>query len=157
VGAHNQKRVGKTILLCLICSVTSGLVLGTLATYVFSEQLLGLFVPGNAEAIRYGQIRMYYVTGFLWVSAYNGCIFAAVQAFGYPTFSTLNNLFSVLVFRIIWMNFIYVLNPSLDLLYLCFTVSWAMTAVIGTIFLVYAYNKYRKKEIRYESELSKLA
>jgi len=152
IGAHKRDRVKKTLLLCLICSVSSGLVLGTLATHVFSEQLLGLFVPGNAEAIRCGQIRMFYVTGFMWISAYNGCIFAAVQAFGYPTFGTLNNLFSVLVFRIIWMNFIYVLNPSLDLLYVCFTVSWSMTALFGTAFLIYAYRKYRKKEALYEQE-----
>lgn len=156
IGAHNRKRVNKTIIICLICSVSSGLTLGSLATHVFSEQLLGLFVPGNAEAIRCGQIRMNYVTGFMWISALNGCVFAAVQAFGYPTFGTLNNIFSVLVFRIIWMNFIYVLNPSLDLLYLCFTVSWSLTAVLGTAFLIYAYNKYRKKENLYEAELCKL-
>ncbi len=157
IGAHNRKRVNKTIVICLICSISSGLVLGTLATHVFSEQLLGLFVPGNAEAIHCGQIRMNYVTGFMWISALNGCVFAAVQAFGYPTFGTLNNIFSVLGFRIVWMNFIYVLNPSLDLLYLCFTVSWSLTAVLGTAFLIYAYSKYRKKENLYEKSLQQPA
>jgi Na+-driven multidrug efflux pump len=136
----------------MICATCSGLVLGSLVTHVFSRQLLSLFVPNNEEALFYGYKKMFYTTGFMWISAYMACVGSALQALGYPTFATLNNLISVLGFRIIWMNFIYVKAPSIDLLYSCYTVSWTITAIVGTAFLIYVYRKYRRQEMLYEQE-----
>lgn len=150
IGAHNRKRVEQSFLVCGGCAVVSGLILGMSAAYLFAEQLLGMFLPGNAEAIAYGQNRMYYVAGFYWLAAINNSLGAAVQAFGYPTLSTLNNLISVLGFRTIWMNFVYDSAPSIDRLNMCYTVSWGVTSMIYVILFVYALKKYRKQEMQWE-------
>lgn len=145
IGAHNRKRVMQTFWLCGICAFLSGLVIG-LVSFRYSEQLLSLFLPGNPEAIYYGQKRMQYVSAYLWVAALNGSLSAAISAFGYPTMSTLNNLISVLGFRIIWMNFVYNRAPTIDLLYVCYTISWSLTCVIYIILFIYALIKYQRKE-----------
>ena len=106
------------------------------------------------ETTDYGperQKKMQYTTAFYWLAAIVGWLGSAVQAFGYPALSTMNNLVSVLGFRIIWMNFIYVLAPSIDMLFVCFTISWSLIFVISSCFLVYAYRKYRKQEMLYQS------
>ena len=149
IGAHNRKRVEKTIVLCGLCAIISGLVIGLLTAHVFSEQLLGIFLPDYPEAIWYGQKKMIYTTAFYWLAAIVGWLGSAVQAFGYPTLSTINNLVSVLGFRIIWMNFIYCKAPSVDLLYVCYTISWALTGLINVGLFIYAYRKYRQKERLY--------
>lgn len=151
IGAHNRKRVMQTFFLCGVFAFFSGLILG-LVTFRYSETLLNLFLPGNTEAIYYGQKRMQYVSAFLWVAALNGTLSAAISAFGYPTMSTLNNLISVLGFRIIWMNFVYNRAPSIDLLYVCYTISWSLTCVIYIILFIYALIKYQRKEKLWEAQ-----
>ena len=154
IGAHNSQRVKKTIVLCGLCSVISGLVIGLLTAHVFSEQLLGIFLPDYPEAIFYGQKKMFYTTAFYWLAALIGWLGAAVQAFGYPVLSTMNNLVSVLGFRIVWMNFIYNKAPSIDMLYVCYTISWGLTFVISVFLFIYTYRKYRQKERLYHFQHS---
>ena len=149
IGAHNRKRVEKTIVLCGLCAIVSGLVIGLLTAHVFSEELLGIFLPDYPEAIAYGQKKMIYTTAFYWLAAIVGWLGSAVQAFGYPVWSTLNNLVSVLGFRIIWMNFIYNKAPTIDKLYVCYTISWALTGIINVGLFIFAYCKYRQKERTY--------
>lgn len=152
IGAHNSKRVVKTFCLCTICAVLSGLVCGTVSCG-FSEELFELFIPGNAEAIYYGQKRMQYVTAFMWLAALNGSLSSAIQAFGYPTMSTVNNVVSVLFFRMIWMNFVYNRAPSIDRLYVCYTISWSITGVFYVILFIYAFWKFRRNELQWQQEL----
>lgn len=152
IGAHNKKRTLQAFGLCGLCSMLSGLILGILCGRVFSEELLGLFLPDNPEAVAWGQIRMGYTTANNWLAAIMGWISASLQALGYPAFTTVNNLVCVLGFRIIWMNFVYPQNPVVDMLYICYLVSWSLTTVLGCVVLVVAFRKYNRKEHLYELE-----
>lgn len=154
LGAKNRKRVEKTILICTACSFVSGLVLGAGATYGFAEELLGLFLPGETESIQYGFKRMQYVNAFMWISAINGCIGGSLQAFGYPTFSTLNGVISVLGFRMVWMNLVYPKNPTIDLLYVCYTISWSLLLLVNLTLFFFVFKRYRRREkLREQREL----
>ena len=149
IGAHNTKRVKKTIILCGLCAVISGLVIGLLTAHVFSEPLLKIFLPNDPEAIWYGQKKMFYTTAFYWLAAIVSTLGGAVQAFGYPTMTTINSLVSVLGFRIVWMNFVYNKAPSVDLLYVCYTISWGLSCLINIGLFIYASRKYKQKEQAY--------
>lgn len=152
IGAHNKKRTLQAFGLCGLCSVLSGLILGNLCGRVFSEELLGLYLPDNPEAIAWGQRKLLYTTANNWLAAIMGWISASLQALGYPAFTTVNNLFCVLGFRIIWMNFIYPLNPVVDMLYICYLTSWSLTTVFGCVVLSLAFKKYKQKERQYQLE-----
>ena len=156
MGAKNRKRVEKTILICTACSFVSGLVLGAGATYGFAEELLGLFLPGETESIQYGFKRMQYVNAFMWISAINGCIGGSLQAFGYPTFSTLNGVVSVLGFQIVWMNVFHPKNPTIDMLYVCYTISWSLLLLVNLTLFFFVFKRYRRREkLREQRELEK--
>ena len=152
IGAQNKKRTMQAFWLCGLCSVTAGLVLGLLCGRIFAKELLELFLPKYPEAVAYGEIKLLYTTANNWLAAFNGWISAALQALGYPAFTTVNNLIFVLGFRIIWMNFIYPANPSVELLYSCYMVSWGMIAVFGTTVLAIVFKKPKKKERGYKLE-----
>ena len=149
IGAHNKKRAMQAFWLSGLCSMLSGLVLGNLCGRVFSEELLELFLPDYPEAVAMGQIRLRYTTSNNWLSAIMGWISASLQALGYPAFTTVNNLVCVLGFRIVWMNFVYPLNPVVEMLYICYLVSWSLTTVFGSVVLVIAFKKYKQKERQY--------
>ena len=158
VGAKNRKRVEKSILICTSCACASGLVLGLLTGLVFPEELLGIFLPGDTESIFYGCKRMEYVNRHMWISAFNGCIGGALQAFGYPTFSTINGLVSVLGFRIVWMNIFYPRNPTVDMLYVCYTISWCISLVVNMSLFVVVFKRFRRREkLREQREAEKAA
>lgn len=154
IGAHNRERVKKTIVLCGVSTIITGLIIGQLTAKVFSEELLGLFLPDFPEAIWYGQKKMQYTTAFYWLSATLAWLGSAVQAYGYPTTTTVNNLVSVLGFRIVWMNFVYNKAPSIDMLYVCYTISWGLICLVNIGMFIYASRKYKQKEDLYDLEHS---
>lgn len=152
IGAHNKKRTLQAFGLCGLCSMLSGLILGNLCGRVFSKELLGLYLPDYPEAIAWGQQKLLYTTANNWLVAIVGWISASLQALGYPAFTTVNNLLCVLGFRIIWMNFVYPLNPSVEMLYICYLISWSLTTVFGCVVLSVAFKKYNRKEHQYQLE-----
>ena len=147
VGADNKKRVKQSILVCGAIALSLSLIIGAV-TIFFSAPLLSLFVDTEA-AVRYGQTRMLYIVIPYAIAAYNGLLGNAIQAFGYSIFSTLNSIFSVFVFRMIWMRNIYPLCPTFHVLMQCFLVSWLITGVLNTIFFFYLYyGKFKKNKIK---------
>ena len=139
VGADNKKRVKQSILISGAIAVGIALVVGVLAT-VFSRQLLMLFVDSD-EAVRYGQIRVIYILLPYVVAALNTILSNTIQAFGYSIFSTLNSIFCVFVFRMIWMRYVYSAVSTFHVLMQCFLVSWLLIAVVNLVFFFYLYYK----------------
>ena len=147
VGADNKKRVKHSILLCTALSVGLAIFIGVF-TNVLSAPLLSLFVDSE-EAVRYGQIRVMYILLPYAIAALNTILSNVIQAFGYSIFCTVNSIFSVFVFRMIWMNNIYPLYPSFHVLMQCFLVSWTLIAILNLIFFFSLYyGRFKKNKIK---------
>ena len=144
IGAGNKDRVNKSMLYCTIVAVALGSI-GLFIYTFFPEPILSIYVPGDAEAIFYGMKRMKYVLAFQMIAALNGILSAVLQAFGYPTFSSLNSIISILGLRLLWMNFIYPIAPSIDLLLVCFTCSWSLILIINISFVIPLLVRFRKR------------
>ena len=68
----------------------------------------------------------------------------AIQAFGYPVFSTVNAVTWVLGFRIFWMAVVYPAYTSYASLITCFAVSWMLTFVCNVAIFTVLYIRYKK-------------
>ena len=146
IGAGNKERTLKVLktsyaLLISITAVFTVLVIG------FGRNLLWLFIPGETEAIEFGQLRMTFIMS---AAVFNGIMnvnAGALQAYGFTLGQMISNLIGVCLFRVIWMLFIYPMNRVSWLLFLCYPVSWAITAIIVFFIVVYLTKKYlRGKE-----------
>ena len=147
VGADNKKRVKQSMLTCGAIALTLSLIISAVTSFL-SAPLLSLFVD-TESAVRFGQIRMLYVLVPYVIAAINGLIGNAIQAFGYSIFCTLNSIFSVFVFRMIWMRYVYPHCPTYHVLMQCFLVSWIITGVLNMIFFFYLYyGKFKKNKIK---------
>lgn len=147
LGAKNKERVIKSFwtLLWLNVAISGSIGFLLCLTGRFS---LGLIVGADAtEAINYGMSRLLHVTLITFINAVNVVISHSFQAFGYPVFSSISNIFFTLVLRVIWMQFIYPLNPTFDNIMLCFTVSWSLNMVLYIIFFAFIFTRYVKKDI----------
>lgn len=146
IGAGNKERVKKSMLCCGVIA----LVLGSVGLFIYTlcpEQVLSIYVPGDAEAIFYGIKRMKYVLAFQMIAATNGILGAVIQSFGYPTLSSINSIISILGLRLVWMNFIYPIAPSIDLLLVCFTCSWTLNLIINLACVAPLYIRFRKRGV----------
>lgn len=147
LGAKNKERVIKSFWALLLLNVSISGSVGFLlcATGRFS---LGLIVGADAtEAISYGMSRMLHVTLITFVNAVNTVISHSFQAFGYPMFTSISNIFFTLGLRILWMQFIYPLDKSFDNIMLCFTVSWSLNMLLYIVFFSFIFTRYVKKDI----------
>ena len=54
------------------------------------------------------------------------------------------------------MNVFYARNPNIDMLYVCYTISWSINLLINLTLFFFVFKKYRRREkLREQRELEK--
>ena len=115
----------------------------------FLEWLLGplwlqIFLGQDIAAIEYAMIRVAILDACTIFLLMNTILGHAIQAFGYPIFSTVNAAVWVFGFRAVWMEFVYPIYTSYTSLIVCFVTSWGLTFICNTVIFSILYNRYRK-------------
>lgn len=148
VGADNRERVKRSFLYCTCISGLLSLMISILQA-CFSTPLLSLYVGSSSVAVSYGKIRMLYTVYPYAIAAINGILASVIQSFGYSVFTTVNSIVSVLIFRILWMAFVYPQDPTFHTLMRCFLVSWCLIFTVNVAFFCYVYFfKFSKGKIK---------
>lgn len=147
LGAQKNDRFKKSILYCVgIAIVLSGVFI--LIITFFSEPLLSLFTR-NPESIAAAQLKSKYIIRIYFIASMNACIARVIQVFGYSILQTANSIFSVFIFRFFWTQVIYAKNPTLDVLFLCFSVSWVLMLIINLSIAGYLYQfRFKKGKLK---------
>ncbi len=153
LGAENNYRVKNTMFLSMGICFTLGM-LGPLL-YLFGTPLLGIFLPNDPMAVEYGVVRMRYMLAIYFVGALNSALNSIQHAFGYPILPMLNSVVNVLIFRVIWMTFIYPFLPTVGVpvqdianLYICYTFSWSLCLLVNIIVFMIIYIRFRKGKFK---------
>ena len=149
LGAGLHDRVKKSFAHCLWMAVSVGVVMGVfmfLTGRLWLSILLGF---DSKEAIDYGMVRLFFVTFFYCIAAANGVLGHAIQSFGYPTVSSVNSIVSVLIFRMIWMKWIYPTHETFNWLNACFTVSWSILLCANIVCFIIFYRRYLKGKYKH--------
>ena len=143
LGAAKPERVKKCFKICFIISVAAAAIIGAFV-FLTGRFWLSLILKNDTKAIDYGIIRMFFIVLFGFVSAANTILANTIQTYGYTAFSAANSIFGVLVFRILWMKFIYPYWTSFTSLMACFLASWVITLIINIIGYLIVIFKYKK-------------
>ncbi|MBP3375570.1 MAG: MATE family efflux transporter [Clostridia bacterium] len=144
MGAKKPDRVKRSFRTCMMITAFLGVILGV-ATFVTARFWLGLIVGSDAAAIEYGIIRMSCTTLFYVFAGVNGVFASAILAHGYSLASAINSVFSIFVFRVIWMQVIYPHYETFFFVMLCFVVSWAVRMWVNIVLYGTISHKYSKK------------
>ena len=154
IGASKKDRVKSSIRLSIIMSASITVSISIIAL-LLRVPLLRLFLPTDELAVRFAEVRMFSLFTLFWMAAINGILSASIQAFGYPTFPMLNSIVTVLIFRVIWMNFIYTNLPTtadpvsnIFNLYSCYMVSWTLSLIACTAMFFFIYHRYKRGQVR---------
>ena len=137
-GARKYKRIGKITGICLVCVAAVGLTLGV-SGYLFSRQLLSIYITDSAAAIEVGVTRMSLICLPYALCGIMDVMTGALRGMGASLMPMIISVAGVCGFRIVWI-FTYFRSPAhhtLDVLYLSYPISWIVTfAVEALVFVV---------------------
>ncbi len=145
IGAGNKKRVKKVIFVCLAVSVAFSLIAG-FAVFFFSRQLIGaIYLPKDPEGVACGMVRAAFMMTTMWISGAFQVVGGTNQALGYSTAMMINSIVGICGVRTVWMQWFYPLRKSLEMIYICYPVTWAIILIANTAVLLFAWHRYSKK------------
>ena len=132
IGAKRYDRLNRIMYSCIFCVLIVGIPLSLLAI-AFTPQLLSLYISNadsNIEAVMAaGIIRMRYVClpYFLCGLMDVGC--GLLRGLGKAWTPLIISTLGACVLRVVWVALIFPLNPTLEMLFLSYPISWAATMV----------------------------
>ncbi len=143
-GAKKYKRIDKVAATATVACV---LMMGSCAVLcgIFAPQLVMLFNT-DPEVVQYGSIMLRINTLGIIVYApaeiYLGCSRGMRRAM----VPTVLNMVAVCGVRILWVLAVFPLNPTVEALYYCFPISWAVSSILQFVYYRYVRRKQQRQE-----------
>ena len=147
LGAKNFKRIWLTIIESLILVTGIGLLLSIL-TVLFARPLCGI-MTSTPEVIEYAVTRLTVMGMFYFLTGIMNVFGNVLKGMGKATTSMIGSLICTVVFRLFWIYVIFPLNPTLEMYYMAYPISWGLCAVV---FAILAIPMLIKKQREVESE-----
>ena len=128
-GAKKYDRIKKCVWYCTVYVLIVG-VLEILVAVLLGEALLNIYIPGNAEAIKAGMVRInvigftYAFIGILEVLKGGSC------GMGHTTAATLTSVIGVCGIRVVWVLTVFEKIGTLESLLVATPLSWLGTAIL---------------------------
>ncbi len=143
VGARRFDRVRRIFWVCLVTMLVLSAVLCAV-TLVFAEPLLGVYITNSAAAITVGVRRMLIVVGTYVVCGAMDVTVGAIRGMGSSLAPMLISVVGVCGFRIAWIHTVFAQYRSLDVLYLSYPISWAISFVVQLVVLLWLIRRTTK-------------
>ena len=142
-GAGKIDRVKKTLYCCQFLVIVTGLVLG-IGAWFFGEPLLSIYAS-EADVIQAGMVRLGYVARFYFLCGIMDVMVGSLRGLGYSIFPMIMSLIGACLFRLLWIYFIFPLNPIPDTVYVSYPITWIITITAHILTYIYAMHKIKKK------------
>ena len=131
-GAKNEKRIYRTIWICIASVVVVGFSIG-LITAIFAKPLLHIYITDSAEAIEFGIIKIYYLGLPYFLCGIMEILAGALRGIGHSNMGMVNSIIGACGLRVLWVQFILPLSHTPAMLFLCWPVSWVVVIALYVI------------------------
>lgn len=132
VGAKKPDRVKKGMWTALIMGVLYTVIIG-IVILLTSHTVLGLFTKDN-EVITYGQLAMKYFCPFYFLLGILNILAGTVRGAGKGVPPMLILLFSMCIFRILWIKIALPFYSTIDGVFILYPISWFVGMVLMIIY-----------------------
>ena len=139
LGGRKYSRINKIMYICLGVVTVVGLSLG-LTAVLGGRMLLGIY-SSDPEVLRYGMLRLGIICTTYFLCGIMDCMVGSLRGLGYSIIPMFVSLTGACGFRVVWVFTVFAAYHSLDVLYLSYPVSWAITAAAHMI----TFRKIRRK------------
>jgi len=143
LGAGKIKRVRRSVWVCIATVAVIGLIMGNLM-YLCGKPLLSLYLDDpsaidlatGVTVLDYGMKRLTYMLPLYCLCGLMDVVVGSLRGIGYSVMPMIVSLTGACLFRVVWILTVFAANPTLDILYVSYPISWALT--FGTHLLCYA-------------------
>jgi len=142
MGARKYTRVRKTWYICTATCATIGLVLGGIFL-LFSTQLLSIY-NSNTEVIDFGLKRMSIILPTYFLCGMMDVIVGQLRGLGYSVMPMIVSLTGACLLRIVWIMTVFAGNPTPEILYMSYPISWFVTWSTHLVCYIIALRKVPK-------------
>ena len=139
LGGRKYSRINRIMYICLAVVTVVGITLGITAVLA-GDLLLGSY-SSDAQVLRYGMLRLEIICGTYFLCGIMDCMVGSLRGLGYSVIPMFVSLTGACGFRVLWVFTVFAAYRSLDVLYLSYPVSWAITAIAHMI----TFRKIRRK------------
>ena len=139
LGGRKYSRINRIMYICLAVVTVVGITLGITAVLA-GDLLLGIY-SSDAQVLRYGMLRLEIICGTYFLCGIMDCMVGSLRGLGYSVIPMFVSLTGACGFRVLWVFTVFAAYRSLDVLYLSYPVSWAITAIAHMI----TFRKMRRK------------
>lgn len=144
LGACDIPRVRKVIKQSIYVVAVFAFALGVLMA--LCSDILCSIMTNDAEIIEYAKIRLYIVGAPYFLCGIMEVLSYSLRALGRATTSMFISLFWGCVFRVIWLSTFYLLNPTREMVYFSYPISWIF-AIITFLIVLSPILKHLSKEL----------
>lgn len=142
LGAGQFRRVRRSVWVCVATVTVIGLVMGNLM-YLCGRPLLSLYLDDplaidpltGITVLDYGMKRLSYMLPLYCLCGLMDVMVGSMRGIGYSIMPMLVSLTGACLFRVVWIMTIFKADPTLDVLYMSYPISWGLT--FGTHMLCY--------------------
>ena len=145
LGGGKYARINRTLYICLGVVTGVGIALGAGAV-LGGRSLLHIY-SSDPEVIRYGMLRMTIICSTYFLCGIMDCMVGSLRGMGYSVVPMFVSLAGACGFRVIWVFTVFAAYRSLDVLYISYPVSWAITAAAHMLTFRKIRRRYPKVDL----------
>lgn len=151
MGARRYERIDTVAKVCTVLIFSTWIIMGG-ATLVFGRPLLGLY-SSDPEVIELGMLRMNVMMIVYFTCATMNVYPGLTRGMGYSILPMICTLIGACLMRIVWLATFFAWNPTVNMLFACYPVTWTLAGLgqVGCFF--YARRQIRKRAVS-EAELA---
>lgn len=146
-GAGKYDRLRRIMQICIAIVFTTGLTLG-LTAFIFSRQLLSIYITDSEEAIKYGITRIAYICIPYFLCGLMDVATGLLRGIGCSLLPMIVTVAGVVGMRITWIFTIFRMEAyhTLPSLYLSYTISWTGTFLIEIVIFIILLRRMSTKK-----------
>ncbi len=145
IGANKHHRILKICVTAVACVTAVGVIMGV-GAYLLGEPLLSIYAKEEIrqDVIHYGLIRLSIVSVWYFLCGMMDTLCGILRGIGKSLQAMALTLLFVCGFRIVWIYTAFKQNPTLEILYLSYPISWGLCVIVDIVFFAVVYSKMIK-------------
>ncbi len=144
IGARQFKRVRKCLPRCLFLAVVMIVPQSVIFAY-FSENIVSIYTK-DAEIIALASARIVYISALYFMCAFMDVTTGQLRGLGYSFIPMIISIGGICGFRLIWIATAFAWNPTLEMLYHTYPLSWTITVMANLICYFIVIRKFPKED-----------
>ena len=151
MGARRYDNFKRIIAASILCSVVIGITVSSIVLLA-PVTLLRVFISDNPEVIQAGLDRLYVILPVYFLCGIMEVFSGVLRGMGKSLQSMIVALITCCFFRVVWVNTVFYLSPSLKTIFVVYPITWGLALIVDVI-LVARYMRGLLKQKQEDTEL----